>query len=90
MPITLATPIATPVAVRSEIRQHTVDRDNGLVHMTFANYDADGNELSRQACASSLFTPQGQLRVSPQLYIDIKNALYGIAIADGHVAGTVE
>ena len=90
MPIVLQSPIAAPVAVRSEIRSHTVDRDDGVVRMTFANYDADGNELSRTTYTSPLFTPQGALRVSMQLYGDIKAALYGIAIADGHIVGTVE
>lgn len=90
MPIILETPVVAPIAVRAEIRNHEVNHDEGVVRMTFAHYDADGNELSRSTCSSPLTTPQGALRVSPQLYGEIKAALYAIAIADGHVAGTVE
>jgi hypothetical protein len=90
MPILLDVPVSGPVAVRAEIRKHEVDRDDGVVRMTFASYDADGNELSRQQVTSALFTPQGALRVSGALYVEIKSALYAIAIEDGHVAGVVE
>lgn len=90
MPITLETPIAGPVAVAAEIVQFDCDLSAGTARMVFSLRTAQGDEIRTQSCTSPLFTPQGAPRFAAQLYADIKATLYGIAVEDGHIAGTVE
>lgn len=89
MPIQLETPIAGPVATAAEIVRFEIDLIDNVARMVFSLRTDAGVEIRQQQCVSQLFTPQGAPRFAPQLYTDIKATLYGLATADGHIAGTV-
>ena len=42
-------------------------------------------EVGRSTCQGALYDPQGVPRFPPELYAQIRDALYALAIADGYI-----
>lgn len=89
MPITLETPITGPVITRKEVTSFAVDLAGGTVTLGLAGLDDSGNVIDTASAVASLYRPDGAPRFTPELYGQIKAALYAIALEDGIVAGTV-
>lgn len=74
---------------RADLLEYTVKLQDGHVVSTFAVYADDGTFISLVNAVSPLFLPDGTPRFSAQLYSQTKSTLLSLAIADGHLSGTV-
>lgn len=90
MPIALTQPITGPVVTRKEIVGFSIDLQAGTLSMKFDHLTAEAETVGSSSCSASLYAPDGQPRFSLELYGQIKQSLYAIAIEDGCVAGVVE
>lgn len=88
MPIEIQ-PDVLPVAVLARIVAFEVNLTDGNVAITLAYIDANGVELRPKYCTCALYHPDGSPRFDPTLYAALRADLYGMAIADGYVSGTV-
>lgn len=85
MPLPIQPPAQPAQAVSVRIGEFTIQPTEQWYRVTLVHLDADGNEVSRTTCQGSLYAPDGAPRFPPELYTQIRDALYALAIADGCV-----
>lgn len=83
MPIAIQPPAPPAAAVAVSIGEFMIQAREGWYRATLLHTDADGNEVGRSACQGALYDPRGVPRFPPELYAQIRAALYALAIADG-------
>ena len=83
MPIAIQPPAQPAAAVAVSIGEFTIQAREGWYRATLLHTDADGNEVGRSTCQGSLYAPDGAPRFPLELYAQIREALYSLAIADG-------
>ena len=83
MPIAIQPPAPSAAAVAVSIGEFSIQAREGWYRATLLHADADGNEAGRSTCQGALYDPQGVPRFPPELYAQIRDALYALAIADG-------
>ena len=83
MPLPIQPPAQPAQAVAVRICEFTIQASDGWYRATLLHTDADGNEVGRSTCQGALYDPQGVPRFPPELYAQIRDALYALAIADG-------
>lgn len=85
MPLPIQSPAPPRIATQVKIGEYTVNPDDGWYRMTLRYLDADGVEVTRTTSQGSLYAPDGAPRFPVELYAQIRDALYALAIADGCV-----
>ena len=83
MPLATQPPAQPAQAVSVRIGEFTIQASDGWYRASLLHLDADGNEVGRSTCQGALYDPQGVPRFPPELYAQIRDALYSLAIADG-------
>ena len=83
MPIAIQLPAPPAAAVAVSIGEFSIQARDGWYRASLLHLDADGNEVTRTTCQGALYDPQGAPRFPAQLYAQIRDALYALAIADG-------
>jgi len=83
MPIAIQLPAPPAAAVAVSIGEFSIQARDGWYRASLLHLDADGNEVTRTTCQGALYDPQGAPRFPPELYAQIRDALYALAIADG-------
>ena len=83
MPIVIQPPAPPAAAVAVSIGEFSIQAREGWYRAILLHTDADGNEVTRTTCQGALYDPQGAPRFPPELYAQIRDALYALAIADG-------
>ena len=85
MPIAIQPPAPPAAAVAVSIGEFHIQPREGWYRAVLLHTDADGNEVGRSTCQGALYDPQGAPRFPPELYVQIRDALYVLAIADGYI-----
>ena len=85
MPIAIQLPAPPAAAVAVSIGEFSIQARDGWYRASLLHLDADGNEVTRTTCQGALYDPQGAPRFPPELYAQIRDALYALAIADGYI-----
>jgi len=85
MPLPIQPPAQPAAAVAVSIGEFSIHAREGWYRAALLHTDADGNEVGRSTCQGALYDPQGTPRFPPELYAQIRDALYALAIADGCV-----
>lgn len=85
MPLSIQPPAQPRVATQVKIGEFTIQAREGWYRASLLHLDADGAEVSRTTCQGSLYEPDGAPRFPVELYAQIRDALYALAIADGCV-----
>lgn len=85
MPLPIQPPAQPAHAVSVRIGEFTIQASEGWYRASLIHLDADGGEVTRTTCQGSLYAPDGAARFPPELYAQIRDALYALAIADGCV-----
>ena len=83
MPLPIQPPAQPAQAVAVRIGEFTIQASEGWYRASLLHIDADGNEVTRTTCQGSLYAPDGAARFPLELYAQIRDALYALAIADG-------
>ena len=83
MPLQIQPPAQPAQAVAVRIGEFTIQATEGWYRASLLHLDADGNEVTRTTCQGSLYAQDGAPRFPPELYAQIRDALYALAIADG-------
>ena len=83
MPIAIQLPAPPAAAVAVSIGEFSIQARDGWYRASLLHLAADGNEVTRTTCQGALYDPQGAPRFPPELYAQIRDALYALAIADG-------
>ena len=83
MPIAIQPPAPPAAAVAVSIGEFHIQPREGWYRAALLHLDADGAEVGRSTCQGALYDPQGAPRFPPELYAQIRAALYALAIADG-------
>lgn len=83
MPLPIQPPAQPAQAVAVRICEFTIQASDGWYRASLLHLDADGNEVTRTTCQGSLYAPDGAPRFPLELYAQIREALYSLAIADG-------
>lgn len=83
MPLSIQPPAPPRVATQVKIGEFTIHAQEGWYRASLLHLDADGNEVTRTTCQGSLYAPDGAPRFPLELYAQIRDALYSLAIADG-------
>ena len=85
MSLAIQPPAQPAQAVSVRIGEFTIQAPEGWYRASLIHLDADGNEVARTTCQGLLYAPDGAPRFPPELYAQIRDALYSLAIADGCV-----
>lgn len=86
MPLAIQPPAQPAQAVAVRIGEFTIQATEGWYRASLAHLDSEGAEVTRTTCQGSLYAPSdGSPRFPPELYGQIRDALYALAIADGCV-----
>ena len=85
MPLAIQPPAQPTQAVAVRIGEFTIQATEGWYRASLVHLDSEGAEVTRTTCQGSLYAPDGAPRFPPELYTQIRDALYSLAIADGCV-----
>lgn len=85
MSLPIQPPAQPRVATQVKIGEFTIQAQEGWYRTSLLHLDADGAEVTRTTCQGSLYAPDGAPRFPAELYAQIRDALYALAITDGCV-----
>lgn len=85
MSLSIQPPAQPAQAVSVRIGEFAIQASEGWYRASLIHLDVDGNEVTRTTCQGALYAPDGAARFPLELYAQIRDALYALAIADGCV-----